>query len=467
EAEAPLPAQVDFNFHVKPILSDRCFKCHGPDDNSREAELRFDTKAGAFAALDSAGTQYAIIPGNPAQSKLVERIRHQDPDERMPPQDANLPLTSYEKRLLERWIAQGAEWKQHWSLIPPEKPTSPKVENSAWPQNAIDAFILARIEQQGFEPAPAASREKWIRRVFFDLTGLPPTLSAIDNFLSDDAPDAFEKVVDSLLASPAFGERMAVEWLDLARYADTQGHHHDFERNMWPWRDWVVEAFNKNMPYDQFVTWQLAGDLLPNATYAQKLATAFNRNHKITQECGVIEEEFRVEYVVDRTNTFSTAFLGLTMACAQCHDHKYDPLSQKEYYELFSFFNNVPERGRWPHAEKTAALPHLPLPEAQLAETQKYIADLLERRDTLSTPLEDDFGTWEAELNALTYPVMVMAEMDTLRPAYVLARGVYDARQERVYPNTPAQILPFSDDLPANRLGLAQWLFEDNHPLTA
>ena len=462
-----LPEVVDFNFHVKPLLSDRCFKCHGPDENTREADLRLDIEAGAYAALDSAGERFAIVPGNPKKSELVRRIYHSDPEERMPPAESNLSLTDYERAVLERWIEQGAEWKTHWAFTPPQKPATPEVARTDWPLNPIDAFVLARLEQEGLQPSPAASREKWLRRVTFDLTGLPPTLEEIDAFLADASPEAYERVADRLLDSPAYGERMAVDWLDLARYADTQGHHHDFERNMWPWRDWVVDAFNENMPYDAFVTWQLAGDLLPEPTYEQLLATGFNRNHKITQECGVIDEEFRVEYVVDRTNTFGTAFLGLTMQCAQCHDHKYDPVSQKEYYQLFSFFNNVPERGRWPHAEKTSSMPGLPLPESELARAKAYIDRLLSERDAAPDSLENDYGTWEAELNVLTYPTMIMGEMDTLRPAFILDRGRYDAPGERVVSATPAQILPFPSDLPPNRLGLAEWLFLPDHPLTA
>ncbi|MBX2818688.1 MAG: PSD1 and planctomycete cytochrome C domain-containing protein [Rhodothermaceae bacterium] len=463
----PLPDHVDFNFHVKPLLADRCFKCHGPDPNTREADLRFDTRTGAFASLDSLGERFAIVAGDPANSEMIHRINHDNLDERMPPLESNLTLSEFEKKILEKWVKQGAEWKAHWAFMPPEQQGLPSIDNEEWAETPIDHFILARLEREGLSPVPAAAREKWLRRVTFDLTGLPPTLDEIDAFLEDQEPDAYERVVDRLIASKAYGERMAVDWLDLARYADTQGHHHDFERNMWPWRDWVIQAFNDNMPYDQFVTWQLAGDLLPDPTYEQLLATGFNRNHKITQECGVIEEEFRVEYVVDRTNTFSTAFLGLTMQCAQCHDHKYDPISQKEYYQLFSFFNNVPERGRWPHSEKTSSMPSLPLPVEQIAQTKQYIDRHIRNRDSGDEPVEEDYGTYEAELNVLMYPTMVMAELDTLRPAYILNRGLYSSPGERVFPETPESILPFSSEYPRNRLGLSQWLFDPAHPLTA
>ncbi len=347
-SEKRLPDIVDFNFHVKPILSDRCFKCHGPDANAREADLRFDTKKGAFAALGENKDHYAIVAGDVEKSALIERIFNSDPDEMMPPPESNLSLNEYEKAILKKWIEQGAEWKTHWSFLPLEKPHLPKVKNTAWANNEIDYFILARLEQEGLKPSEEAEKEQLLRRVTFDLTDLPPTLSDINNFLNDNDLNAYEKVIDRLLASDAYAENMTAKWLDLARYADTHGYQDDLERVMWPWRDWVIHAFKTNVPYDQFVTWQLAGDLLPNPTKEQLIATAFNRNHKITQEGGVIPEEYRVEYVADRTQTFGTAFLGTSFECARCHDHKYDPITQKDFYSLFAFFNNVPEKGLIP-----------------------------------------------------------------------------------------------------------------------
>lgn len=374
-----LPKQVDFNFHIKPILSDRCFKCHGPDEKVREANLRLDTREGAFAMLDSSTMSYAIVPGNAKKSLLVQRIHDNDPEVMMPPPESNLQLNEYEKKLLTKWIEQGAEWKTHWAFTPPQRPALPKNRSTTWPTNAIDHFVLARLEREGLKPTDQATKEKLIRRLSFDLRGLPPNLTEIDAFLQDESPGAYEALVDRFLAEASFGERLAMEWLDIARYADSHGYQDDLERSMWPWRDWVIEAFNANMPYDQFVQWQLAGDLWDNPSYEQKLATAFNRNHKITQEVGVIDEEYRVTYVLDRVNTFSTAFLGLTVECAQCHDHKYDPISQEEYYSLFSFFNNVPEKGRVDYGIEVAA-PYLPLPPEKVEEQRQYIQQLYRRQ---------------------------------------------------------------------------------------
>jgi hypothetical protein len=366
-----VPAEVDFNLHVKPILSDRCYACHGPDNNKREAGLRLDTEEGAFGALkESKG--HAFVAGKPEESVALMRMTSTDPDEVMPPPESNLQMTDYEIGVIKKWLEQGAEWKAHWAFIKPERPKLPEVKKKDWVQNPIDNFVLAKLEEEGLPPAEKASKEKLLRRVTFDLTGLPPTVEELDAFLRDDAPDAYEKVVDRLLASPHFGERMAPMWLDLSRYADSHGYQDDRPRTMWPWRDWVIEAFNKNLPYDEFVTWQLAGDLLPNATYEQKLATGFNRNHAITQEGGVIEEEYLTEYAADRTNTFSTTFLGLTVECARCHDHKYDPISQKEYYQLFGFFNNVPEKGQISYLDE-APEPAIRVEDTELEAKKAYV----------------------------------------------------------------------------------------------
>jgi hypothetical protein len=440
-----VPDVVDFNFHVKPILSDRCFKCHGPDENTREGGLRFDTKEGAFAALGENADHYAIVPGQPEKSALVQRIYAGDRNEVMPPVESNLQLEEHEKAILKRWIEQGAEWKEHWSFAPPVKPRAPEVQAKDWPRNEIDRFILARLEREGLAPSEEADRATLIRRLSFDLTGLPPSTEEIDAFLADKSPDAYEKLIDRLLDTDAYAENMAARWLDIARYADTHGYQDDLERVMWPWRDWVIHAFKKNMPYDEFVTWQLAGDLLPAPTREQIIATAFNRNHKITQEGGVIPEEYRVEYVADRTQTFGTAFLGLTMECARCHDHKYDPVSQKDYYQLFSFFNNVPENGL---IEPYGAIPepYIKLTRKEIEETLTFIQNVDQMEDI---------------------PLMVMKEMDQPRQAYILKRGAYDKQADPVGPGTPESILSFSGDLPPNRLGLARWLFDPQNPLTA
>ncbi len=368
-----IPDQVDYNLHVRPILSDRCYSCHGPDQNARKANLRLDTKEGLFRAGISESQEAPVVPGRKGRSPLYHRIVSQDPAIVMPPPESNLSLTTSEIAILERWIEQGAEWKPHWSFIPPVKPTLPTVEEKSWPENGIDYFVLAKLENIGLKPNGEAEKETLLRRVSLDLTGLPPSPQEIDEFLADDSPDAYEKVVDRLLASPHYGEHMAVRWLDLARYADTHGYQADYYRPHWPWRDWVIESFNKNMPYDEFVTWQLAGDLLPDPTVDQILATGFNRNHAQNAEGGIVEEEFRVEYVADRTQTFGTAFLGLTLQCARCHDHKYDPISQKEFYQLFSFFNNVAESGQITWYKKDMPGPTLLLPDEEVEKQLSFI----------------------------------------------------------------------------------------------
>lgn len=470
-----LPEIVDFNFHIKPILSDRCFACHGPDVNAREADLRLDDKAFAFNQLDSQKDHYVIKPGDLKKSELYQRIINEDPAQQMPPPTSNLSLSQYEIALIKRWIEQGAEWKPHWSFIKPQKSARPKIAQTDWPQNTIDYFVLGKLEALKKKPATKAGKEKLLRRLSFDLRGLPPDPETIDAFLGDDSSHAFEKWVDNYLASAAYGERMATEWIDLARYAETNGIHHDLERNMWPWRDWVINAFNENLRYDQFVTWQLAGDLLPEPSYEQQLATAFNRNNRTTQECGSLDEEFRVSYVIDRTNTFGKAFMGLTLECAQCHDHKYDPISQNEYYQLSAFFNQVPEKGvtqsfkgKDRHNQQSA--PYLELPAEEVERLRDYIDQQIETEYAQGSTQDTDemyLDNWKAEMEAMLQPVMVMQDRDTLRPTYILERGLYDSPREEVSFGTPQTILPFHPDLPKNRLGLAKWLFDPENPLTA
>jgi hypothetical protein len=390
---AGLPETVDFNFHVKPILSDRCFACHGPDERVRKASLRLDRKEIAFGRLPSGRT--AIVAGDIGRSALVARITSADPKVMMPPPDSHLSLNDYERAVLIRWIDQGAQWKPHWSFIPPRPPAIPAVTNTSWAKNEIDRFVLHALEGRGREPSKEASRETLIRRVTFDLTGLPPTVEEIDAFVQDQQPGAYERVVDRLLASPAYGERMANEWMDIARYADSHGYQDDGMRQMWPWRDWVISAFNRNLPYDKFITWQLAGDLLPNATQEQRLATGFNRNHMQSQEGGIVPEEYRTEYVVDRVNTFGRAFLGLSVECARCHDHKYDPIEQKEFYRLFSFFNNVNESGQIPYSG-------VPSPTVILtdADTDARLATLREHMEPLMAATRMDAAEYDAPFEA-------------------------------------------------------------------
>ena len=343
QAYRALPQEVDFNFDVQPILSDRCYTCHGPDENTREAGLRLDQEEGAIATLPESGRR-AVVPDSIHKSELVARILHQDAGELMPPPDSKLTLTATEKATLIKWIEQGAEWKEHWAFVAPEKPVPPAIPAS-WGNNEIDAFIWTQLKANQAAPSPKADKATLLRRVTLDLTGLPPTFEELDQFLADDAPEAYERAVDRLIASTAYGQRWAWDWLDIARYADTNGFQGDPTRSMWPWRDWVVDAINANMPFDQFTVEQLAGDLLPNATKDQILATAFNRNHMYNGEGGRIPEETRVENVFDRVETLGTAWLGLTVNCSRCHDHKFDPLTQREYYQLFDYFNQTSEEG--------------------------------------------------------------------------------------------------------------------------
>ena len=341
-----LPGLIDYNFDVKPILADRCYSCHGPDENTRKAGLRLDSEDEAFAVLAS-GTR-AIVPNKPMKSGIYHRILSDNPEVVMPPPDSKLSLNEHEKAVLIKWIEQGAEWKQHWSFIEVDRPDIP-VHQVEWGSNPIDHFIAAKLDQHGLEPSPDAEKERLLRRVTMDLTGLPPTLDEIESYMNDDSDDAYEKVVDRLLDSEAHAERLTMEWLDVARYSDTHGYSFDGFRTSWPWRDWDIDAFQNNMPYDQFITEQIAGDMLTNATQQQKIATSFLRMGQLEGGAGSIAEEFRTEYVLERTALTGKAFLGLTVECARCHDHKFDPISQKEFYQLSAFFNNTMEMGLAPN----------------------------------------------------------------------------------------------------------------------
>ena len=366
--------KINFNRDIRPILSDKCFACHGLDKLSRKADMRLDQR-------DSAIALKAIVPGRPDESSLVERIVSTDAEMVMPPPRTNKPLSSEQKAVLQKWIKEGAEYHPHWSLMAvPDVVPVPKLDDpSGWVKSPIDSFVLDRLQKEQIEPALETTREKWLRCISFDLTGLPPSLEDLDQFLADSEPGARERAVDRLLQSSAFGERMANEWLDVARYADTFGYQADRETHVWPWRDWVIRAFNENLPYDQFITWQTAGDLLPDATRDQKLATAFNRLHRQTNEGGSIEAEFRQSYIADRVVTNGTAFLGLTFECARCHEHKYDPLAQADFYKLAAFFSNIDEHGLYSHFTETAPTPALALYEG---DQQHRHAELLSKIDT-------------------------------------------------------------------------------------
>ncbi len=392
------PLKVDFNRDIRPILSENCFTCHGPDEKARKSELRLDVREVALKPAKSGAV--AIVPGNAAKSELLTRVTTKDSDDVMPPMKTGKKLTAAQVDLLRRWIEQGADYQQHWAFVKPERPAIPVVRNpKAAPRNAIDHFIFDRLAREGVAPSPEADRATWLRRVTFDLTGLPPTLAELDAFLADTSAQAYEKVVERLLASPRYGEQMARGWLDLARYADTHGYQMDQARTMWRWRDWVVESFNRNMPFDQFTIEQLAGDLLPNATIEQRLATGFNRNHLITVEGGVIDEEYRTEYVVDRVTTTSTTWMGLTMLCARCHDHKFDPFTQRDFYGMFAMFNQVPERGI------NGFAPMLKTPtkaqELELAQLDLRIPAKQAAHDAAAQSLAAEQTKWETTFAAL------------------------------------------------------------------
>ena len=392
-AQEAIPQTIQFNRDIRPILSENCFTCHGPDKSHRTTVFHFDIEESAKQDLGKG--HYAIFPGDLEKSALIQRITAPDERRRMPPAATGKKLSEHQIALLSAWIKQGAPWEKHWSFEPPKRPEVPKVADSARVRNPIDNFIVHRLEQEGLKLSPEADRATLLRRLTLDLTGKGPTTAEMDRFLADKSPDAYEKLADRLMQSPHYGERMALPWLDAARYADTSGYQQDHERFMWRWRDWVIDAFNKNMPFDKFTIEQLAGDLLPNPTLDQKIATAFNRNHRTNAEGGIVAEEFAAEYVVDRVATTSSVFLGVTLGCARCHDHKYDPFTQKEFYQLFAYFNNVPELG---HSRRGNSNPHIqaPTPEQQ-AELKKYddqIASASARFTKLRPALNASESAW-------------------------------------------------------------------------
>ncbi len=436
--------QLSYNFHIRPILSDKCFACHGPDANKREADLRLDTEEGAFMALKESPGKFALVAGNLEESQVYHRITSEDTGELMPPPESNLSLTQKEIELVKAWIKQGAKYEPHWAFVKAEKPILP--EKSEWSTNEIDLFALRKLEENGLEPNPEAKPHELIKRASLDLTGLPPSPEVLDKFGDFSGENTYDDLLDGLLADDAFGEKLAILWLDISRYADSYGYQNDNIRSQWPYRDWVIHAFNKNLSYDQFLTWQLAGDLMADATKEQILATAFNRNHKYTEESGVIPEEYRIEYVLDKTNTFSKGILGITMECAQCHDHKYDPISQKDYYQMFAFFNNSLEKG-FEGTETPAKTPILWVEQEDLAGILSFV----NHQDTAR----------------LSLSVMGELEGKDMRTTYILDRGVYDAPTIPVEASTPSSILKFPKNAEKNRLGLAKWATNRDNPLTA
>jgi len=415
-----LPEKIDFNQHVKPILSDKCFICHGPDKAKVKAGLQLHTKDFAYAELKDNPGKYAIKPGNLSSSESVARVLSDDPEIMMPEPSSHLMLTPYEKAMLIKWIDDGADYKDHWAFIPPEKAAPPKVKHQDKVLNHIDNFILSKLELQDLEPSKTADKETLLRRLSFDLTGLPPTFEEIESFVEDDAPNAYEKQVDRLLNSPHYAEQMTLDWMDLSRYADTHGYTVDRYRDVSPWRDWVINAFQENMAYDEFVRWQIAGDMMPNASKEQILATTFGRLHPQNLEGGIVDEEFRSEYVADRTNVVGEAFLGLTMACAKCHDHKYDPITQKNYYEMYSFFNNVNESGQIPW-DWSMPVPNIQLPTDEQEKFSTYIDNLIKEKEENLTQIakseKEKVADWIAsenykKINPKGRPSKLVAKID-------------------------------------------------------
>jgi len=378
-ADSPAPSaptKIIFNRDIRSILSDRCFPCHGFDNNKRQSGLRLDTKSGAFDPLPKHTGKRAFVPGNLAESYAYQRMISTDPKEVMPPATSHLKMNDAERNLFRLWIEQGAKWEEHWAFVKPVRPEVPAVQNKSWPRNDIDRFILARLEEEGLKPSPEADKPTLIRRLSLDLTGLPPTPAEVDAFVNDPSANAYETLVDRLLASPHYGEQMATHWLDEARYADSHGFQSDPERHQWHWRDWVIKTFNNNMPYDEFIVEQLAGDLLPNATEDQKIATGFSRNHRMNSEGGIIDEEWRVETVIDRVETTSGSMLGLTLGCCRCHDHKFDPITQKEFYSFCAYFNSINERGEYFSVGLDKGINGAPVMKVLSPDTTKRLAEL-------------------------------------------------------------------------------------------
>ena len=458
-------ATVGFNRDIRPILSQRCFKCHGPD--LKKGGLNLQDRAAALRPLKSGNV--ALVPGKASASELIRRVSAAEPTERMPPKGA--PLSAAEIARLREWIDQGAPYEEHWAYVPPVRHPLPAVKNQAWVRNTIDQFILARLEREGLNPSPEADRATLLRRVSLDLIGLPPTIEELNAFLADRRPMAYERAVDRLLASPHYGEHQARPWLDEARYADTNGYEKDDRRTIWPYRDWVIDAFNRDLSFDRFTIEQIAGDMLPEATTEQKIATGFHRNTMVNTEGGTDDEEFRVAAVIDRVNTTMTVWMGTTMACAQCHNHKYDPFSQKEYYQLFAFFNNTADQGRSNEPALELATPgEIARRKALRQETARWQLQLVGPSPLLSVTLARamrdrvaDLRKQEAAIKPAT--TLVMRERPAPRPTHVHIRGNHRNLGQAVTPAVPGKWHALSAGQPANRLGLARWLVDPANPL--
>ena len=438
---------ISYNKDIRPILSDKCFSCHGPDVTKMKAGLRLDKPENALAELTKNKGHFAIVPGSPEKSELIRRIESNDPNVIMPQPESHLAkLTPEEINIFKRWIKEGAKYEKHWSFVAPIKTSLPKIENDDWVKNEIDYFIAEKMEEKNLSPNQIAEKENLIKRAFIDLTGLPPSYTDLQNWRNNNTANWYSQLMDQLMHKPAYGEKMSLLWLDLARYADSYGYQDDNIRTQWPWRDWVIKSFNKNMHYDEFLMQQIAGDLMPNNNKETILATAFWRNHKYTEEGGVIEEEYRVTNNIDKTRTYGKAILGVTIECAQCHDHKYDPFSAKDYYQLYAFFNISKEKGY--EGDVSISTP---------AKTPKLYITAEDRKNIFAYLNTKDTGKME---------VSVMG--DTNRPTYLLSRGRYDAPTELVKPAAIEAIMPFdTNKYERNRLGLAKWTVNKKNPLTA
>lgn len=438
---------ISYNKDIRPILSDKCFSCHGPDVTKMKAGLRLDKAETALAELSKNKGHFAIVPGSPEKSELIRRIESTDPNVIMPQPESHLAkLTPEEINIFKRWIKEGAKYEKHWSFVAPIKTSLPKIENDDWVKNEIDYFIAEKMEEKNLSPNQIAEKENLIKRAFIDLTGLPPSYTDLQNWRNNNTTNWYSQLMDQLMRKPAYGEKMSLLWLDLARYADSYGYQDDNIRTQWPWRDWVIKAFNKNIHYDEFLMQQIAGDLMPNNNKENILATAFWRNHKYTEEGGVIEEEYRVTNNIDKTRTYGKAILGVTIECAQCHDHKYDPFSAKDYYQLYAFFNISKEKGY--EGDVSISTP---------AKTPKLYITAEDRKNIFAYLNTKDTGKME---------VSVMG--DTNRPTYLLSRGRYDAPAELVKPAAIESIMPFdTTKYERNRLGLAKWTVNKKNPLTA
>lgn len=498
-----LPAaeqSVSFNRDIRPLLADRCFQCHGPGKNDRQAELRLDRSGGDEGAYRTLDDSTAIKPGAPEESALWKRITSSDPDQIMPPPDAHKkPLSDRERQLIRTWIEEGAEYEEFWAFVPPRKPEIPSVKNTQWSHRPIDRFVLRKLEATGQSPKHRADRRTLIRRLTLDLTGLPPTRAEIAEFADDDNEGAYERLVDRLLERPRFGEHMARYWLDLVRFADTNGIHHDHFRDQSPYRDWVIRAFNDNLPYDDFVRYQLAGDLYPEPTHDQLFASGFHRLHMIIDRGTMLPEESHARNVIDRVTSVGTAFMGLTVQCAVCHDHKYDPITTQDFYQLYAFFNNIdaqPETGgrSGPDFQRGLQPPYLDLasPEqlarrAELTQAETEAAAVVaglkkkikEAGDKPDAGLKAELAAAESALAKIrsdrtkfevTVPAaMVMKEREEIRPAHIMIRGAYDNLGEVVERNTPAFLPAMKREGSgvATRMDLANWFVSGEHPLTA